>query len=63
VLFGVWDTCVQDYAAFRDADHPEREFEAHENNFVEFEIILWKETRGVFSPRWILGGVVANPRW
>jgi hypothetical protein len=50
---------VRDWDAVRDADHPEREFDAHENDFVEFEIIPWKDTRGVISPRWVLRGLVA----
>jgi hypothetical protein len=50
---------IRDWDAVRDADHPEREFDAHENNFVEFEIVPWKDTRGVISPRWVLRGLVA----
>jgi hypothetical protein len=50
---------VRDWDAVRDADHPDREFEAHENAYVEFEIIQWKNTKGVSVPRWVLRGLVA----
>ena len=50
---------VRDWDAVRDADHPDREFEAHENPYVEFEIIQWKNTKGVSAPRWVLRGLVA----
>jgi hypothetical protein len=50
---------VRDWDAVRDADHPDREFEAHENAYVEFEIIQWKNTKGVSAPRWVLRGLVA----
>jgi hypothetical protein len=50
---------VLDWDAVRDADHPDREFEAHENAYVEFEIIQWKNTMGVSAPRWVLRGLVA----
>jgi hypothetical protein len=50
---------VLDWDAVRDADHPEREFDAHENAFVEFELIQWKDTRGRTIPRWVLRGLVA----
>jgi len=50
---------VPDWDAVRDADHPEREFDAHENPFVEFELIRWKDTRGRTFPRWVLRGLVA----
>ena len=35
---------VRDWDGVRDADHPDREFEAHENPYVEFEIIQWKKS-------------------
>ncbi len=50
---------VRDWDAVRDADHPEREFDAHEDTYVEFEIVHWKDTKGVSSPRWVLRGLVA----
>jgi len=50
---------VRDWDAVRDADHPEREFDAHENAYVEFEIVQWKNTKGVSAPRWVLRGLVA----
>jgi hypothetical protein len=50
---------VRDWDAVRDANHPEREFDAHENAYVEFEIVQWKNTKGESSPRWVLRGLVA----
>jgi hypothetical protein len=50
---------IHPWDAQRNADHPEREFEAHAAAFVEFEIVNWKDTRGVSSPRWVLRGLVA----
>lgn len=50
---------VPDWDAVRDSEHPEREFDAHENDFVEFEIVPWKDTRGRIAPRWVLRGLVA----
>lgn len=50
---------VLDWDAVRDADHREREFDVHENAFVEFELIQWKDTRGRTIPRWVLRGLVA----
>ena len=50
---------IKDWNAVRDADHPDREFEAHDNAFVEFEIVLWKDTKGRKFPRWVLRGLVA----
>ena len=50
---------VPDWNADRDADFPDREFEAHANAFVEFEIVMWKDNRGGQSPRWVLRGLTA----
>jgi hypothetical protein len=50
---------LRDWDAVQDAAHPDREFEAHENAYVEFEIIQWKNTKGVSAPRWVLRGLVA----
>jgi hypothetical protein len=50
---------IRDWDAVRDADHPDREFETHENDYVEFEIVPWKDTNGVSNPRWVLRGLVA----
>ena len=50
---------IRDWDAVRDADLPEREFEAHEDAYVEFEVVSWKDTRGVTVPRWVLRGLVA----
>lgn len=49
---------ILDWDAVRDADHPEREFDAHEQPFMEFELIQWKDTRGNTTPRWVLRGLV-----
>jgi len=49
---------VLDWDAVRDADHPEREFDAHENPFVEFELLQWRDTIGRTVPRWVLRGLV-----
>jgi hypothetical protein len=50
---------IRDWNAVRDADHPDLEFEAHENAYVEFEMVMWKDTKGVSFPRWVLRGLVA----
>ncbi len=50
---------VLDWDAVRDAEHPERQFEQHDDAFVEFELIRWKDTRGRAVPRWVLRGLVA----
>ena len=50
---------VRDWDAVRDADHPERQFEAHDNPYVEFEIVHWINTQGTSVPRWVLRGLVA----
>jgi hypothetical protein len=50
---------ILDWNAVCDADHPDREFEAHANAYVEFEIVMWKDTQGLNSPRWVLRGLVA----
>jgi hypothetical protein len=50
---------VRDWDAIRDADHPDREFDVHENAYVEFEIVEWKNTKDVSTPRWVLRGLVA----
>ena len=50
---------LRDWDAVRDAAHPEREFDAHENTFVEFEVVPWKNTKGAVAPRWVLRGLVA----
>ena len=50
---------VRDWDAVRDANHPEREFDAHDSAYVEFEIVHWKNTKGVNAPRWVLRGLVA----
>ena len=50
---------LRDWDAVRDADNPEREFDAHTNGFVEFEVVQWKNTKGVSAPRWVLRGLVA----
>ena len=50
---------IHDWNAVRDADHPDRDFEDHENAFVEFEIIMMKDVKGISAPRWVLRGLVA----
>lgn len=50
---------IRDWNAKRDADHPDRDYEDHENAFVEFEIVKIKDTKGVSTPRWVLRGLVA----
>lgn len=42
-----------------DAEHPAGEFEDHLNPYVEFEVIQWKNIKGISSPRWVLRGLVA----
>ena len=42
-----------------DADHPAGEFEDHNNPYVEFEVVQWKNIKGVSTPRWVLRGLVA----
>jgi len=50
---------ILDWNAYRDADHPDRDFEDHENAYVEFEIMKLKDLMGVSTPRWVLRGLVA----
>jgi len=50
---------ILDWDAVRDVDHPEREFDAHEDGFVEFELLQWTNTKGCAVPRWVLRGLVA----
>lgn len=50
---------IRDWNAVRDSEDPDREFEAHDNAFVEFEIVMWEDTNGKKSPRWVLRGLVA----
>lgn len=50
---------IRNWDAVCDRDHPEREFDAHEDPFVEFEVIQWKNTKGGTAPRWVLRGLVA----
>jgi hypothetical protein len=55
----VFRVAVRDWDAVRDANHPEREFDSHANAYAEFEIVQWKNTKGVSMPRWVLRGLVA----
>ena len=50
---------IRDWNAVQDADQPERDFEDHENAYVEFEIIMMKNAKGISFPRWVLRGLVA----
>ncbi len=56
---GVIRIPIRDWDAVLDAEHPEREFEVHANDYVEFELIPWKDTKGTLNPRWVLRGLVA----
>jgi len=50
---------IRDWNAVRDANHPDRDFEDHENAYVEFEIVMMKNAKGIYSQRWVLRGLVA----
>lgn len=50
---------LRDWDAVLDQEHPERKFDAHANAFVEFELLQWRNTQGLSSPRWVLRGLVA----
>lgn len=50
---------IRRWDAVRDAKHPDREFEVHENPYVEFEIVDWKDKNGAINRRWVLRGLVA----
>jgi hypothetical protein len=50
---------IPDWDSVRDAEHPDREFEAHDNAYVEFEMLMRKDTKGVNSPHWVLRSLVA----
>jgi hypothetical protein len=45
--------------AVDDAGRPSGEFEEHSYPYVEFEIVYWKNRKGVSAPRWVLRGLVA----
>jgi hypothetical protein len=50
---------LEKWDAIRDADHPAGEFEDHRNPYVEFEIVNWKNIKGIGARRWVLRGLVA----
>jgi len=50
---------LRDWNSVRDADHPDREFEIHVDDYIEFEIVRWKDSKGFSYPRWVLRGLVA----
>jgi hypothetical protein len=50
---------IEQWDAVRDEDHPAGEFEAHAQPYVEFEVVQWKNSKGVSFPRWVLRGLVA----
>ena len=50
---------LHEWNADLDAEHPDREFEDHKHSYVEFEIVMWKDTRGARFPRWVLRGLAA----
>lgn len=42
-----------------DGEHPAGEFEDHLHPYVGFEIVHWKNIKGISAPRWVLRGLVA----
>jgi hypothetical protein len=50
---------IDEWDPIDDKDHPAGEFEAHAKPYVEFELIQWKNIKGISSPRWVLRGLVA----
>jgi hypothetical protein len=50
---------LEKWDALADEEHPAGEFEEHANPYVEFEVVHWKNTKGISSPRWVLRGLVA----
>ena len=50
---------LDEWDAIADVDHPSGQFESHANAYVEFEVVQWKNTKGISAPRWILRGLVA----
>jgi hypothetical protein len=50
---------LEEWDAIDDVDHPAGEFEDHLHPYVEFEIVHWKNIKGVTAPRWVLRGLVA----
>lgn len=38
---------IEEWDAIDDADHPAGEFEDHRNPYIEFEIVHWKNIKGV----------------
>jgi len=50
---------IYDWNAVRNSDYPDRDFDNHENAFVEFEIMMLKDAKGESTPRWVLRGLVA----
>ncbi len=50
---------IEKWDAIHDADHPAGEFEDHSNPYVEFEIVNWKNIKGITARRWVLRGLVA----
>jgi len=50
---------LRDWNSVREAEHPDREFEIHDDDYVEFEIVIWKDSKGISYPRWVLRGLVA----
>ncbi len=50
---------LHDWDAVRDAERPDQEFEIHDNDYVEFEIVRWRDAKGASYPRWVLRGLVA----
>lgn len=57
--YPVYRLPLSDWDSVRDAEHPDREFETHEDDYIEFEVIQWRDSKGVNRPRWVLRGLVA----
>jgi hypothetical protein len=50
---------LAEWDSIADVDHPAGEFEDHLNPYVEFELVQWKNIKGIASPRWVLRGLIA----
>jgi hypothetical protein len=50
---------LRDWSSVWDADHPDREFESHQDDYIEFEIVQWRDTKGISGARRVLRGVGA----
>jgi hypothetical protein len=50
---------LRDWDSVRDAEHPDREFEAHHDDYIEFEVVPWRDSQGISYQRWVLRSLVA----